>query len=183
MRRAAQVSARSVGRHCMSDSSLLETTAEIAIALAGFVSIFLVLASRDGRFPPHDAFSVRLIVIASVACVFYAVFPLLLHALGVTEPVVWRVSSGLMATVNGAIIAFMLRAWRAIPQEDKRASAGLHLAFDNFFGAIVLLCLIGNVLAWPWTPSGGVYLLAIWSNLAPVGASFVILIFERVVQD
>ena len=102
----------------MSDSSLLETTAEIAVAFAGFASIFLVLASRDGRFPPHDAFSIKLIVVVSVASVINAVIPLLLHSLGVPEPAVWRASSGL----NG------------LHRRDNRRVHAAHVARDTTGG-------------------------------------------------
>jgi hypothetical protein len=54
----------------LTDSSFLETTAEVSVAFAGFIGIFLVLATREGRFPPADAWPIRLIVICSVAPVF-----------------------------------------------------------------------------------------------------------------
>ena len=54
----------------MEESSLLETTAEVSVAFAGFIGIFLVLAARDGRFPPTESFQIRLIVLCSIAPVF-----------------------------------------------------------------------------------------------------------------
>ena len=46
----------------MDEFSFLETTAEISIAFAGFVSIFLVLARRDGSFSPDYALTIRSIL-------------------------------------------------------------------------------------------------------------------------
>ena len=89
----------------MDESSLLETTAEVSVAFAGFIGIFLVLATRDGRFPPADALSIRLIVICSVAPVFYAAVPLVLSSLGVSGPMLWRISSGAIGLAGVAFTA------------------------------------------------------------------------------
>jgi hypothetical protein len=83
----------------MLDVPLLETTAEISIALAGFVGIFLALSTRDGKIMAWHAISIRNIVSCSMAPVFYAVFPLLASGLGLREPELWRVSSGVVLVV------------------------------------------------------------------------------------
>lgn len=51
----------------MAESATLETTAEVAVAFAGFIGIFLAVATRDGGFPPDEAFTIRTIVISSVS--------------------------------------------------------------------------------------------------------------------
>ncbi len=98
----------------MDESSLLETTAEISVAFAGFIGIFLALAARDGRFPPAESFQIRLIVICSIAPVFLGVLPLLLDLLG-----------------------------------------------------------------WPWEPSGGLYLVSVWSIVGVAAGNFVELLFRK----
>jgi hypothetical protein len=109
-----------MGWRVVTDSSILETTAEVSVAFAGFISIFLVLASRDGRFPLRDAFSIRVIVVSGVSPVFYAILPLLLHSLGVSEPAVWMASSGLMAVIFASIFAgVMLPRWRAVNEDEQ----------------------------------------------------------------
>jgi hypothetical protein len=164
------------------ESSFLETTAEIAVAFAGFVSVFIVLATRDGRFSPQEAFSIKTIVASSVAVVIYAAIPLLLHSLGLSEPVVWRASSGLAISIGVMIIAVLVPKWRAIPREDWLPNTGYQFVLDFVLGTVFCFGLIVNVLAWPWAPSGGIYLLAIWANLATAGLTFVALIFHRVLE-
>ena len=81
-----------VGRRCMPESSILEMTAEIAVAFAGFIGIFLALATRDGRFPPSESFTIRTIVISSVSPVFYCAVPLILNTFGISGEPLWRLS-------------------------------------------------------------------------------------------
>ena len=51
---------------------------------------------------------------------------------------------------------------------------------SNGLGAVALLSLLGNACAWPWTPSAGAHLLAVWLTIAIVAIHFVVLIVERV---
>jgi hypothetical protein len=74
------------------DLSSFETSAEVAVAFAGFISIFLVLAARDGRFAAHDSLAIRTIVVASVAAVFYAFLPVILDSLEISGSTLWRIS-------------------------------------------------------------------------------------------
>ncbi len=168
----------------MTDSSILETTAEVSVAFSGFISVFLILASRDGRFAPRDAFAIRVIVVSGISPVFYAILPLLLHSLGVSEPTVWRASSVLMAFFSVLIFAVvMLPKWRAVNKEEQVPTMEFSNLSSRVLGAVHFFCLIANVFAWPWVPSGGVYLLAVWGIIAIAGTTFVSLIFKRVLDD
>ena len=166
----------------MTDSSLLETTAEIAIAVVALVSIFLALVSRESRLPQYDAFSIKQIVGASGASVIYSVIPLLLHSLGVPEPMVWRVASFLALCIGAAIIAVVYPTWRRVPNEERRAISIAQIVLNNTLGAIWFFCLIANIFSWPWAPSGGVYLLAIWTNIVTCGLTFSVHVFDRVLE-
>ena len=110
---------RSVGRRTVDESSLLETTAEVAVALAGFISIFLVLASRDGRFPPETSLSIRTIVLGSVTPVFLCAVPLVLYSLGVSAATLWRISSGIMLLAGVAISAYLGFRLRELPSAER----------------------------------------------------------------
>ena len=155
----------------MAEASFLQTTAEVSVAFAGFISIFLVLATRNGRFSPEDSLSIRLIVISSVAPVFYAALPLILGSLGVFGVDLWRISSILVGLAGVGITAYFLPQLLALSSGE---SLGLMLA------VVSLLCLFANAVGWPWPPSGGLYLLAIWLVVALAGGYFVALIFRRV---
>ncbi len=164
----------------MPESSILETTAEVSVAFAGFIGIFLALATRDGRFPVQDAFSIRVIVLASVAPVFYSVVPLILHSAGLSGSTLWRVSSCIMGLISGSIMAGMVSQLRALPASARLRPTSLLSLVGWGFSALSFACLAANVVAWPWAPSGAFYLLAVWSIVVVAGTNFVALIFSRV---
>jgi hypothetical protein len=157
------------------ESSLLETTAEVSVAFTGFIGIFLVLATRDGRFQPVEAWGIRLIVICSIAPVFYAVVPLVLHSLGVSGTVLWRVSSVTIGLSFVSVLPYLLRKMRELPPGEGRS---LNLMF--WLGMIAILSCVANTVGWPWAPSGGVYLLTVWSIVGIAAGNFVQLIFSKV---
>jgi hypothetical protein len=159
----------------MQEASLLETTAEVSIAFAGFIGVFLILAARDGRFPPGDSFVIRLIVTCSVGPVFLAVMPLILNGLGVSGPQLWRVSS-IALTVGGATaIVYLARQLRGLESGEGRA-----LNYGFVLWMIAAISCLANALGWPWAPNGGVYLLTVWSIIGVAAGNFVELLFRKV---
>ena len=76
--------------------------AELGVAFAGFVSIFLIFARAEGRFSPADSLRVRSIILASMSAVFMALLPLVLIHAGVTDGSLWR-SASLAALVIGLL--------------------------------------------------------------------------------
>lgn len=159
----------------MAEASLLETTAEVAVAFTGFIGIFLILAARDGRFPDADAFIIRLIVVCSIGPVFFAVLPLILDALGVPGPSLWRASSGIVGVAGAAVVVYLVRQVRSL---DSGAGRNLNYGFVLWLVATVSCAL--NIVGWPWAPSGGVYVVTVWSIVGIAGGNFVELLFRRV---
>ena len=164
----------------MEESSLLETTAEVAVAFAGFIGIVLVLASREGRFPGRDSLQIRVIVAASVTPIFYAVTPLLLDHLHVATDVIWRASSGFAGLAGLAITAFLIPQMRSVAPTERPPMTSVNSLTAWMLTICALLCHLLNVLAWPWPSSGGLYLLGVWLVLAVAGTNFVSLIFRKV---
>lgn len=161
----------------MNEASLLETTAEVSVAFTGFIGIFLVLASRDGRFPPGASFAIRLIVICSVAPVFLAVLPLILHSLGLVGSTLWRTASIAAGVAGAAGIAHLVRQVRTLP-----AGEGRNLNYGTVFAGVATLSCVANAIGVPWPPSGGLYLVYLWSLVAIAAGNFVELIFRRVLE-
>lgn len=158
----------------MNEYSLLETTAEVSVAFAGFIGIFLVLAAKDGRFPPAESFQIRLIVICSIAPVFFAVLPLIFDSLGARGPMLWRVSSGAVGTASVAIGVYMARQLRTLA-----AGEGRSLNYGFVLAVVAVGSCLANVSGWPRAPSGGVYLLTVWSFVGIAGGNFVELLFRK----
>ena len=164
----------------MPESSLLETTAEVSVAFAGFIGIFLVLATRDGKVAPRDSIAVRTIVVCSVAPVFYAVAPLLLQLLGVSEATTWRASSAITGGSGILITLYIVPQLRTVPASDRPGLFSTSNLVPWFLTVFALACHVLNAAAWPWAPSGGVYLLGVWAIVGIAGSSFAALIFRRV---
>jgi len=158
--------------------SFLETTAEVSVAFAGFIGIFLALVARDDRFAPEDSVSIRAIVLTSVASVFYSAIPPVLYSLGVTGDTLWRISSGAVGLFAAVVVtATVVPEQLALPSAERsrvRNLASVSLA------ALALLCCLLNTLGWPWAPSWGLYLLTVWLVIAIAGVNFVVLIFRKV---
>ena len=159
----------------MDEASLLETTAEVSVAFTGFIGIFLVLASQNGRFPPGDSWTIRLIVTCSVAPVFYAVLPLVLGFMGLSGELLWRVSSITIGLAGIAIGVSMVPIMRALPPGE-----GRHLNYGFWLSIVAILTCVANTVGWPRPPSGGMYLLILWSIVGIAAGNFVGLIFRKV---
>ena len=164
----------------MTELSILEMTAEVSVAFAGFIGVFLILATREGRFGAEDSLAIQALVIGSVASVFYSAAPLILYAFGVSGAELWRISSGLIGLVGVAVVAYVVPQVRALAPTEGIRSVNLSNLVGLTLSALGLLCLLANVLAWPWAPSGGMYLLAVWLVVAIAGTNFVVLIFRKV---
>jgi hypothetical protein len=156
------------------ESSLLETTAEVSVAFAGFIGIFLVLAAREGRFPPSDSFQIRLIVICSLAPVFFAALPLILGSLGLSGAMLWRISSGAVGSAGVAITAYLVRQTRSLAPGEGRS-----LNYGFLLWVVASLSCLANALGWPWAPGGGLYLVTVWSIIGIAGGNFVELLFRK----
>jgi hypothetical protein len=155
--------------------SFLETTAEISITFAGFISIFLVLARRDGSFEPGVAVLIRLVLISSIGCLFFAALPLVLAGLSISGPVLWRLSSATCLLVGVGVSIYVVRS-----RHHFQPSALVPVGYS--LNAAVFLALIANLAGWPAAPNGGVYLAAVWLILAIGAVNFIDLVFHRVLE-
>ena len=162
----------------MDESSLLELTAEVSIAITGFISIFLVLAARDGRLLPVDAFTIRIIVICSFGPVFFAVLPLILNSLGFSGAALWRSSSIAVGAAAIAVLVYMARQLRFLePGEGRKLNHGFVL------GVVATSSCLANAVGWPWEPGGGLYLVTLWSIVGISAGNFVDLLFTKLLQS
>ena len=73
----------------------LAILAELGIAFAGFLAVFLIFARREGRFSPADSLRVRSIIVSSLSAVFLALLPLALNLYGLEGIALWRDAPGL----------------------------------------------------------------------------------------
>lgn len=164
----------------MNHASLLETTAEVSVAFMGFVGIFLILSSREQRFAGDEALMIKALVILSVTPVFSAPMPLVLNALGFAEMYAWRASSGALGFIGAAATIYMVRDTIRVHQDGTTYTFRFRDLAFTIFGFVYFLSVLGNLGLWNWLPTGGVYLVTVWSCLGMAAIAFVHLIFSRV---
>ena len=91
----------------MESASILESIAEVAIALAGFGGIAAGLGYRArGDWSPDDRRRLMLLAWASLAVVFACFLPSVIFHLGFSAP--WRLASALFLLFPGASLIYLL---------------------------------------------------------------------------
>ena len=159
--------------------SALETTAEISVTFAGFISLFLLLARRAGSLASEIAVLIRFILLGSIAALFLAVLPLVASALGVTGGPLWRTASslGLAAALGMGFFAANQRR----DLNDREVTMFVRLAW--LLALLGALAYLSNMAGWPLSPNGGVYLGAIWLGLAITAVNLVDLVFRFALRE
>lgn len=159
--------------------SALETTAEISVTFAGFISLFLLLARRDGSLVPEVAFLIRFILLGSLVALFFAVLPLVASGLGATGAPLWRTASslGLAACLGMGLFAAKQRR----PLSNREVTVFVRLAW--LLATLNGLANLSNIAGWPLSPNGGVYLAAIWLGLAITAVNLVDLVFRFALRE
>jgi hypothetical protein len=165
----------------VTDLAFLEASAEIAVSVAGFISIFLALASRSERFSAAEALGIRVIVLCSVWPVFFAALPFLLSGLGISGAALWRACSALCGSVGLIASLAMTPHAREVSRLGPLPPTAQGLVSWSLTTSS-LLAHAANALGWPLPPGGGVYLLGVWLVVGNATLSFVSLVFDRVLS-
>lgn len=154
--------------------SSLETTAEISVTFAGFISLFMVLARREETFAAEVATLIRFILLASIISLFLAIVPLVASGVGWTGTALWRTAStlGLATGIGMGLFAASQRRGLA----GREVTVFVRIAW--LLAALGSLTYVANVVGWPLSPNGGMYLAAIWLTLAVVSVNLVDLVFR-----
>lgn len=153
--------------------SFLATTTEVSITFAGFISIFVILARRDGSFEPDVALLIRLVLIASITGLFSAALPAILSTLSIEGPTLWRLSSAIVLAGAVGVSVYVFRR-RSLIQRSVLVPVAV-----TFNGAVLVL-LLANLSEWPSAPDGGTYVVSVWLVLGIGSINFVDLVFNRV---
>ena len=153
----------------MESASVLESIAEVAIALAGFGGIAAGLGYRArGAWSPEDRLRLILLAVVSLAVVFACFLPYVTHHLGSTAP--WRMASALVLPIPTLTMLYELwRARRGVPAGYSRI-AGL-LALVALIGASALL--FTTALGYADPREFGFYLSAVLLTLFQASLFFV----------
>jgi hypothetical protein len=153
----------------MESSDVLLTTAEVAIAFAGFTGLIAVVAGR-GRLDrtSEQFFRLRTMLDYSLAALLAAFFPFLPHAAGLSGSALWQVCSA--ACVLGTIVYYCFNRALIAPSHPG-AGTTMRIGFvgDLLVGVAVAL----NAVGWVFEPSFLVYLAALYWCLLGAAVGFV----------
>ena len=160
----------------MEGSEALSALAEIAIGIAGFAAIALVLSRNRDSLSPDLLYIIRTMIVSSVFTAFFALFPWILAPLPPTE--VWRWSSGAFL-VSGIFVVgpVYIREQRALgPLPDTGFSRLFIVGWG--LGGLVTIVHFANLFGWPLSPSFSAFYLGLWLSLSTAGITFVFLIYR-----
>ncbi len=100
-------------------SDNLALVAELAIGLAGFASLVVVVGHRQGRDSRQlDVSRLRGMLELSLMVTGFALIPHIPHQAGMSEALVWQSCSGLFAAVAAAFTIFKIRELLLLPRHD-----------------------------------------------------------------
>ena len=156
----------------------LSTIAEIALGLAGFSGVVVVLGRQPGAFSRVEAGRLVLLLVSSIGAMFLALLPLSLAPLELSDSLLWRVSAGTFTAFclgYGLIGRSRVRIVRAHAPEIY----SLAVSVFNYatVGTAVILQVV--VLARPADLGPGFYVLGLLGLLLTATVQFVRMLFVR----
>ena len=161
-----RIPARS-GRHeSVEHRDTLLTIAELAVALAGFASLISVIARRqDDASRAGDSIRLQLMLEVAFRNAAFALLPLLFLQLVPSDPIVWRISSGLYIL---SIVAHFLLRMRHRPQpQESWFSVSTWILFS-----ISVIVGLANVLGLGGANAFSLFLANLLLGLFSAGLSF-----------
>ena len=160
----------------MEGSEALSALAEIAIGIAGFAAIALVLSRNRDSLSPDLLYVIRTMIVSSVLTAFFALFPWILAPLPPTE--VWRWSSGAFVFTGIFVVGpVYIREQRALGSLPDTGFPRLFIVGWGL-GGLVTIVHFANLFGWPLSPSFSAFYLGLWLSLSTAGITFVFLIYR-----
>jgi hypothetical protein len=147
-------------------SDTLLTIAEIAVALAGFASLVSIIGRRQND-ASSAADSIRLQMMLEVAFrnAAFALLPLPFLQLAPSDPIVWRISSGLYIV---ATVAYFLLRMRPSDRTGER----WHVVSLRILISISVIAALANVLGLGGSNAFSLYLANLLLGLTAAGVTF-----------
>ncbi len=166
----------------MPEVDILLTTAELAVAFAGFASLVTILGRRSSQVDPRIvAMRFRGMLTNSLLVVPFSIIPLVLFRYGLSETVVWRLSSVLLALAGGINFLALLRRGRPLLAGAVPISSVRLTVTSGLFG-LAEVVLVLNASGVTETIASAAYLTGLLSFLCIAGfaAAWLFLTFLEV---
>jgi hypothetical protein len=139
-------------------SDSLLSVAEIALGLAGFGGIFMALGRGAGRRHPADNYRLILLLSTALSTLVLSLFPVAFDALGLAPVLVWRLSSGLLATLLATLLYAVYRMRRRNLAEIREGEAANVAAVIWVVTSALLVAAVLDAAGLTGLPPGGVFL-------------------------
>jgi hypothetical protein len=164
----------------VAERDALFAIAEVAIGLAGFSAVVVVLVRRSGGWEAASAFRLELLLLVALSTAFFGFLPVAVWFFEVGELTTWRLSSWLFAAwhVTGPIYGLRVRH-RRLPEDARdQISQGLMLV-GAALSAVFAVLLVLNATGWLFTPQVGPYFAALLVQLATGMINFLRMVLTR----
>lgn len=149
----------------MEHSDTLLTIAELAVALAGFASLVSIIGRRRND-ATRDSFRLRMMLEVSFRNALFALLPLPFLQLAPSDPIIWRISSGLYLV---AIVGHTILRLRTNEVPGERSFSGSMWVLV----ALTVVAGVANVLGLGGSYAFSLYLANLLLGLFAAGLSFI----------
>ena len=155
----------------MTGESALLTTAEVAVAFAGFASVVTAFRSREhDGWAPQDVLRFQLMIASSLSVVLFALLPFAIDFFGASESRVWASASCVLGLYLALSLALVARRTSSL---TARSVLNRYIAWSFGVGALIALSLQAlNALGVVFERELGPYFLGLLYLLVLAGISF-----------
>jgi hypothetical protein len=160
----------------MREEELLLGISQLGAVFAGFVSIFLVFAKKDGRFSPADSLRVRSIIHSGFSVVFGALVPFIFWSYEFGERQIWLYSAIVFVFAGGLVSSDIARNMLAIKGDSRKDLRGGSTFAAWSLGVIAFVLAVSIIAGYAGAAN---YILALIAILAIAMINFVTIALRR----
>lgn len=151
----------------MNVDSLLQTHAEVAVALAGFASVAAVL---QRPLSPIARQNFLTILFSALIQLLGSLVPVWLSSLDIDGPLLWRVASAFVLVLSLTLVTLFFTRTLGEPNPVLISKPVTYIT--NFLTVIIFIALVLNVVGVPFRPSFGLYYMQLLLGITIVFVSF-----------
>lgn len=153
--------------------------AEVAVGLAGFAGVAVMLGRGPGRWGAGDALRIRLLLAAAFSALFASLVAIGTDWAGLRTPNAVRAGAAVLAVGQG-YWGFFLGA--QVPRLEPAQRALFSSRLANLFRAVVVMSIAGQILVVSGSAghlASGLFLFGLLASLGYTALAFVRLMFIR----
>jgi hypothetical protein len=143
-------------------ASYFYTLAQVGITFSGFAALLMGLRQmRGAAMSKFHLWVARSYVQSGLFTAMNAMLCPLLYGLGMAVDETWRTASIIIAAQSFTLILMAPKQWREATNHPLNLRVKVHIVLGLLINAALLL----NAAGWPFSPTGGVVMLAVSWNL------------------